>query len=120
MRVRLRLVLAVSMLCVAGCPRSAEEQASPQRKEPAEPQTAVPPTTTVSVTVTPTKLFVRGRPVEPTQLQARLEALAERSPDATVAVQADATVASERMAEVLKTIKAAGFSNVAVATRPVQ
>lgn len=109
------------MLCVAGCPRPAEEQASPQRNEPVEPQTAAPPiTTTISVTVTPAKLFVRGRPVEATQLQARLEALAERSPDATVAVQADATVATERMAEVLKTIKAAGFSNVAVATRPVQ
>ena len=109
------------MLCLVGCPRPAEEPPSPERSEPAEPRASAPPTTTtVSVTVTPAKLFVRGRPVEPKQLQARLEALAERSPNATVAVQADATVPSERMAEVLKAIKAAGFSNVAVATRPVQ
>ena len=74
---------------------------------------------TISVTVTPSKLFVRGKPVEPEQLQARLEALAEHSPDATIAMQADATVPSERMNEVVETIKAAGFATVAIATRPV-
>lgn len=72
------------------------------------------------MTVTPAKLFVRGRPVEQEQLQTQLEALAERAPDATVAVQADATVPGKRMTEVLKAIRAAGFSDVAVATRPVQ
>lgn len=122
LQVRLRLVLAVSIVCIAGCPRPAEEPPSPQRSEPQEPQTSDPPPsiTAISVTVTPAKLFVRGKPLEQDELQARLEALAERTPDATVAVQADATVVSKRMAEVLKTIKAAGFSNVAVATRPVQ
>ncbi len=75
--------------------------------------------TTISVTITAEKLFVRGRAVEPLRLQAQLEALAERSPSATIAVQADATVPKERMNELVKTIKAAGFSTVEVATRPV-
>lgn len=109
------------MLCVAGCPRPAQEPPVTERSDPSEPRTPASYATvsTISVTVTPAKLFVRGKPVEPEQLQARLEALAERSPDATIAVQADATVRSERMNEVVETIKAAGFSTVAIATRPV-
>lgn len=109
------------MLCVAGCPRPAEEPPLPEQSKPVEPRTSVPQATlaTISVTITPTKLFVRGRPVEQEQLQSRLEALAARSPDATVAVQADATVPSERMTDLVKTIKAAGFSTVEIATRPV-
>ena len=118
----LHLVLALSVLCVVGCPRPAEEPPIPKRREPEDrgPSAPKPTITTISVTVTPAKLFVRGRPVEQAQLQAQLKALAERSPEATVAVQADATVAPKRMTEVMKAIKAAGFSNVAVATRPVQ
>ncbi len=75
---------------------------------------------TLSVTVTPAKLFVRGKSVEPAQLRPQLQALAKRYPDATVAVQADATVPEKRLAKALEAIKAAGFETVEVATRPVR
>ena len=78
-----------------------------------------PTVTTISITITPTKLFVRGKPVEQEEFRGQLEALARRLPDATIAVQADATVPEPRMTELVGAIKAAGFSTVAIATRPV-
>lgn len=122
------------MLWLAGCAPPAEEPPAAEQassKEPreasaraatvAEASKAASPggLSTISVTITAEKLFVRGRAVEQRHLQAQLEALSERSPDATIAVQADATVPKERMTELVKTIKAAGFSTVEVATRPV-
>ncbi len=117
------------MLCAWGCSRPAEEPPITKTRQtpaakPSLPATDhAPPhdatTTMVSVTVTPTKLFVRGRPVEPTQLHPQLEALAKRLPNATVAVQVDATVPEPRLTEVTQAIESAGFSSVAVARRPV-
>lgn len=119
---RLRFALAASLLCSASCSQPAPEPESAKHSKPEEPraQPSDPTGATISVTVTPTKLFVRGKPVARDQLQPQLEALAKRYPDATIAVQADATVPSERMTDVVKTIKTAGFSTVAIATRPVE
>lgn len=132
--VRLRPIVAASMLWLADCAPPAEEPPAAEQASSKEPRPAGAPAatmaaaskaaspgtlTTISVTITAEKLFVRGRAVEPLRLQAQLEALAERSPSATIAVQADATVPKERMNELVKTIKAAGFSTVEVATRPV-
>ena len=121
------------MSCVVGCSEPALDPPRPKQDPPVEvrtpgPEAAQPPAvsaiagpglSTISVTVTPTKLFVRGKPIEPEQLQSRLEALAKHAPHASIAVQADASVPRERMSSVLRTIKTAGFSAVAVATRPV-
>ncbi|MGH1343555.1 MAG: ExbD/TolR family protein [Nannocystales bacterium] len=137
-----RVVLATSLLGAASCSRPVEgppptQQAAANKLRttaPAEPSSVSPrrpaaesprigpqaTLMTLSVTVTPAKLFVRGKSVEPAQLRPQLQALAKRYPDATVAVQADATVPEKRLAKALEAIKAAGFETVEVATRPVR
>lgn len=116
------------MLGFVGCSGPAQEPPAAERRTRGESRAAsasagreasAAAIATISVTITPDKLFLRGRAIEQRQLRAQLEALAERSPTATVAVQADATVADEQMTQLVKTIKAAGFSTVEVATRPV-
>lgn len=119
--VRTRLLLAASVLWCASCSQPADAPRDAERREPAKPRALVPQAnaTVFSVTVTPTKLFLRGKPIVQDQLQAQLEALAERSASATIALQADSTVPSERLAEVVKAIRAAGFATVETAIRPV-
>ncbi len=70
------------------------------------------------------KKSVTGRsPREPgssaaqTALRLQLEELAADSPDASVVVQADASVEHGRVVDTMDTIKQAGFTRIAIATR---
>ncbi len=127
--------LALVGLVLSSCSEPATPQAQGEREQSAKPEAWRPsepahpehnlapaggsPGTTVSVTITPNRVFVRGKSVEPEALSERLEALAEKKPGATIAVQADSTVPKARVSALVDALKAAGFSDVAVAVRPI-
>lgn len=71
----------------------------------------------VSITVKPAQTFVDGEAVAQVALRAHLEAVLAKNPEASVVIQADATVDHQRVVETMKVIKDAGFERIAIATR---
>ena len=71
----------------------------------------------ITVSISPTQLFVNDEAVASVALLAELEALAATSPDASVVIKADTSVGHGRVVDAMDTIRKAGFSRIAFATR---
>ncbi len=78
---------------------------------------ATPALPRIAVNVTASQLFINGDAVASVALRAQLEELVATSPDASVVIQADASVEHGRVVEIMDTIKEAGFTRIAIATR---
>lgn len=76
---------------------------------------ANPKLSRIVVSISPTQFFVNDEAVASVALRAQLEELAATSPDASVVVQADASVDYGRVVEAMDTIKKAGFARIAIA-----
>lgn len=61
------------------------------------------------------QIVIDNKPVEPSQLDARLQAHFQKSPDGIVVFQADKTLTYEKLAKVLDRIRAIGGDRVALA-----
>ena len=61
------------------------------------------------------QIIIKNKPVEPSQLDARLKAHFQKSPDGVVVFQADKTLTYEKLAKVLDQIRAIGGDRVALA-----
>ena len=82
-----------------------------------EAAAATPTLARIAVTVTSSQLFINGEAVASVALRAQLEEIAATSPDASVVIQADASVGHGRVVETMDTIKEAGFTHIAIAKR---
>jgi biopolymer transport protein ExbD len=61
------------------------------------------------------QVVIENKPVEPSQLQARLQAYFQKSPQGFVVLQADRTLAYEKITKVLGQVRAIGGDRVALA-----
>ena len=61
------------------------------------------------------QIMIENKPVEPSQLDARLQAHFQKSPDGVVVFLADKTLTYEKLAKVLGKIRAIGGDRVALA-----
>jgi biopolymer transport protein ExbD len=60
-------------------------------------------------------VVIEGKPIEPSQLQARLQAYFQKSSQGFVVIQADRTLAYEKITKVLGQVRAVGGDRVALA-----